>query len=72
MWQSCSSLVSLPFLPNLSEIEFLGLSFNDPEGFGVDVKLVLGEDLEGDCELGFLLESFLFGAEVFPKFLDSI
>ena len=72
MQRSHSSLVSLPFLPNLSEIEFLGLSFEDSEGLGVDVKLVLGEDLGGDWELGFLLESFLFGAEVFPEFLDSI
>ena len=69
---SCSSPVSLPFLPNLSEIEFLGLSFDDPEGLGVDVELVLGEEVEGDWELPFLLESFLFGAEVFPEFLDSI
>ena len=72
MRRSRSSPVSLPFLPNLSEIEFLGLSFDDPEGLGVDVELVLGEDLGGDWELGFLLESFLFGAKVFPEFLDSI
>ena len=72
MWWSHSSLVSLPFLPNLSEIEFLGLSFNNPEGLEVDIELVLGEDLGGDWELGFLLESFLFRAKVFPEFLDSI
>ena len=50
MWRSHSSPVSLPFLPNLLEIEFLGLSFDDPEGLGVDVELVLGEDLGGRSE----------------------
>ena len=72
MWWSCSSPVSLPFLPNLLEIEFLGLSFDNPEGLEVDVELVLGEDFGGDWELGFLSESFLFRAKVFPEFLDSI
>ena len=72
MQWSRSSPVSLPFLPNLSEIEFLGLSFDNPEGLEVDVELVLAEDLGGDWELGFLLEFFLFRAEVFPEFLDSI
>ena len=69
MWQSHSSSVSLLFL---SEIEFLGLSFDDSEGLEVDVEQVLEEDLGGDWKLGFLLESFLFRAKVFPEFLDSI
>ena len=64
MQRSRSSLVSLPFLPNLLEIEFLGLSFDNPEGLEVDVELVLGEDLGGDWGLGFLLEFFLFRAKV--------
>ena len=68
MWQSRPSPVSLPFLPNLLEIEFLGLSFDNPEGLEVDVKLVLGEDLGGDWELGFLLESFCSGPKYFPSF----
>ena len=61
-----ASCVSLPFLPNLSEIEFLGLSLEGPfEDLDDELLLLLEElvdGLEGELlELEDLLESFLLG-----------
>ena len=79
MQRSCSSLVSLPFLPSLLEIEFLGLSLDEPfEGLEDDddeLLLLLGElvdGLEGELlELEDLLESFLPRFLLFPELRDS-
>lgn len=77
MRHSCLSAVSLPFLPNLLEMEFLGLSFDKPFGGvleEVDVELLLllemGEGLEEEWGFGFLFES-LFRFLLLPEFLDS-
>ena len=45
MWHSHSSPVSLPFLPNLSEIELLGLSFNEPLEKDLGGELVEGVEV---------------------------
>ena len=77
MRRSRSSPVSLPFLPNLSGIEFLGLSFNKPLEKGLDdvnaelLELLLEGGLEEEWELEFLFESFLPGFLLLPEFLDS-
>ena len=68
----------MPFLPSLSEIEFLGLSLDEPfEGLedNDDELLLLLEELanvlEGELlELEVLLESFLPGLPLFPELLD--
>ena len=67
----------LTIFPSLLEIEFLGLSLEEP--FVVledDDELVLLEELvvvlEGKLlELEDLEESFLLGFPIFPKFFDS-
>ena len=67
---------SLPFFPNLSEIEFLGLFLEEPfGGLENDDELVLLKELvevlEGELlELEDLHESFLLGFLIFPQFLD--
>ena len=76
MRRSRSSPVSLPFLPNLSEIEFLGLSLEGPfEDLDDELLLLLKElvdGLEGELlELEDLLESFLPGFPLFPELQDS-
>ena len=72
--RSRSSLVSLPFLSNLSEIEFLGLSLEGPFEDLDDELLLLGElvdGLEGELlELEDLLESFLPRFPLFPELWD--
>ena len=74
MRRSLSSPVSLPFLPNLSDMEFLGLSFNAPleeDLDDVEVELLLEGDFEDELELEFLFKSFLLGFPLLPEFLDS-
>ena len=65
----------MPFLPSLSEIEFLGLSLDEPfkglEDDDDELLLLLKEladVLEGELlELEDLLESFLPGLPLFPE-----
>ena len=66
----------MPFLPNLLEIEFLGLSLEGPFEDSDDELLLLLEELvdglEGELlELEDLLESFLPGFPLFPELQDS-
>ena len=71
--------MGLPFLPSSLEIEFLGLSLEEPfkglEDDDDELLLLLKElvdVLEGELlELEDLLESFLPGLPLFPKLLDS-
>ena len=68
----------MPFLPSLLEIEFLGLSLDEPfkglEDDDNELLLLLEElvdVLEGELlELEDLLESFLPRFLLFPKLLD--
>ena len=64
---------SSPFLPNLSEIEFLGLSLEGPfEDLDNELLLLLEELVDGELlELEDVLESFLLGFPLFPKLRDS-
>ena len=66
----------MSFLPSLSEIEFLGLSLDEPfEGLEDELLLLLEglvNGLEGELlELEDLFESFLPGFPLFPELLDS-
>ena len=71
--------MSLPFLPDLLEIEFLGLSLEEPfeglEDNDNELLLLLKElvdFLEGELlELGDLFRSFLPRFLLFPELLDS-
>ena len=76
-WRSLSSLMSLPFFPNLSEMGFFGLSFEEEFLFGVEeVEFLLFEDwdwLQLLLELEVFLLSFL--PDAFSEllvFLDSM
>ena len=77
MQHSHSSPVSLLFLPNLSEIEFFGLSFDEHLEKGLDevdeelLVLLLEGGLDEKWELEFLFKSFLPGFLLLPEFLDS-
>ena len=71
--------MSLPFFPNLSEMEFLGLSFEEEFSFGVEeAEVPLFEDWGWDwlrllLELEVFLLFFLLDAfSELPVFLDSM